>query len=94
MNHLKCKETKKESENTVNTIYLRTEKVYFSHNEKNRTHSYREMKIIPFRSQEPQESMIKAGAVNINDELFAKGSSFSQKKNPTVGPQERYNIAH
>lgn len=74
MNHLKCKKTKWESENTVNTIYLQTEKVYFSHDEKNRTNSYREMKIIPFRSQEPRESKIKAGAVNINDELFAKGS--------------------
>lgn len=52
------------------------------------------MKIIPFRSQEPRESKIKAGAVNINDELFAKGSSFPQKKNPTVGPQQRYNLAH
>lgn len=52
------------------------------------------MKIIPFRSQEPRESKIKTGAVNINDELFAKGSSFTQKKNPTVGPQQRYNLAH
>lgn len=54
---------------------------------------HREMKIIPFRSQEPRESRIKVGAVNINDELFAKGSSFPQKKNPTVGPQQRYNLA-
>lgn len=80
--------------NTINTIYLQREKVYFSHNENNRTNSYREIKIIPFRSQDPGKSKIKAGAVNVNDELFAEGSSFPQKKNPTVGPQQRYNLAH
>lgn len=54
------------------------------------------MKVIHFRSQEPGEGKIKAGSVNIyiNDELFAKVSSFPQKKNPTVGPQQRYNLAH
>lgn len=51
------------------------------------------MKMIPFRTQEPRESEIKAGAVNIKDEVFAKGSSFPQKKKPTVGPQHRYNLA-